>query len=198
MLADNRMESVMGRIKFLTSSINTMKFMRELGVPKGVMWIIICLVLDNHPIIKVLIHIVMAIENEIEIWAVVVKMKGNRANKFCVKINKNMVFINISLPFLEFFLSIVLTSFLRLWFNIANILLNFNWGLNFNGTIIIIGNKRAIKTILFGDWDGSKIEKRLFIMFIYKYAFLNLYFWCKVGYYNNWSWALENLLLWLL
>ena len=35
MLAVNRMDKVMGRIKFLMSSIRTMKFIRKIGVSLG-------------------------------------------------------------------------------------------------------------------------------------------------------------------
>jgi hypothetical protein len=37
-LAVSRTHSVMGRIKFLTSSMITMKFMRAIGVPCGSRW----------------------------------------------------------------------------------------------------------------------------------------------------------------
>jgi len=44
MLADSRMDRVIGRIKFLTSSIKTMKFISSFGVPNGVIWATIVLI----------------------------------------------------------------------------------------------------------------------------------------------------------
>jgi len=39
MLADKRIDRVIGRIMFLVSSIITMKFIRAIGVPMGTVWI---------------------------------------------------------------------------------------------------------------------------------------------------------------
>lgn len=50
-LAANRTERVRGRIKFLTTSIKTMKGISTTGVPKGTKWASIELVVLNIPII---------------------------------------------------------------------------------------------------------------------------------------------------
>jgi len=47
--ADSRTDRVIGRIRFLTVSIRTIKFIRGVGVPMGVMWISICLGVFVHP-----------------------------------------------------------------------------------------------------------------------------------------------------
>jgi len=51
-LAVRRTHRVMGRIMVLTSSITTMNDIRAGGVPSGVRWISICLVLSIHPNIE--------------------------------------------------------------------------------------------------------------------------------------------------
>lgn len=112
MLADSRTDRVIGRIRFLTSSIRTMKFISMVGVPKGTICDIICFGNVNHPMIRVLIHMVMAVENEMDMCAVGVKMNGNNASRFVIMIKKNMSFMRVSLPFLLLVFSIVFTSFL--------------------------------------------------------------------------------------
>lgn len=61
MFATNRMASVNGRIRFLVSSIITMKFIRAIGVPFGIIWAIIFFVLLTHPNIMILVHIISVV-----------------------------------------------------------------------------------------------------------------------------------------
>lgn len=81
-LADKRTERVIGRIIFLTSSINTIKFISWEGVPEGTMWAIIDEKFLDHPKIIKDIHIVRLIVKEIDRWAVGVKEKGVKAIRF--------------------------------------------------------------------------------------------------------------------
>lgn len=82
MLADNRTESVMGRIMFLTNSIKTIKFISWKGVPEGTIWAIIDEKFLDHPNIIKDNHIVKAIVKEIDRWAVGVNENGVRAIRF--------------------------------------------------------------------------------------------------------------------
>jgi hypothetical protein len=56
MLATKRTERVSGRMTFLISSTNTIKFISAIGVPLGTKCRIEFLVLFNHPIILIEIH----------------------------------------------------------------------------------------------------------------------------------------------
>lgn len=109
MLADNRIESVIGRMIALIVSITTMKFISGLGVPNGVKWIIILLNLFFHPNIIVEVHIDALKEKLIEIWAVGVKLYGKIAIKFQIIIVRNII-ISIDCLCFNFFSIISLTS----------------------------------------------------------------------------------------
>lgn len=75
-LADSRIDRVIGRIIALIVSIITIKFIKALGVPSGVKWIIIELNWFFQPNIIVVSHIDALIVNLIDMWAVTVKLYG--------------------------------------------------------------------------------------------------------------------------
>jgi hypothetical protein len=95
MLAISRTANVSGRIIWLVTSIITMKFIRALGVPRGVRW---TMVLAKE--FKVAFTIIDAQndslkQNVIEIWAVIVKLKGTIAIVFRVKMIINIEVIRL-------------------------------------------------------------------------------------------------------
>jgi len=103
-LAVKRIDSVIGRIIFLTSSINTMKFIKGVGVPLGRVWITIDFEKLLQPKVIIEAHKIIAVEKEIEIWAVGVKINGHIANKF-IKITTMKIDFNEGiLPFIFFFI----------------------------------------------------------------------------------------------
>lgn len=79
MFADKRTESVIGRIRFLTSSIITIKFISWTGVPVGTICAIIVLKLFFHPNLINLNQNRIAIVKEMDRWAVGVKVNGVKA-----------------------------------------------------------------------------------------------------------------------
>lgn len=85
MLADNRTDKVIGRIRFLTSSIRTIKFISWVGVPDGTIWAIIDEKFLAHPNIMKDNQKVSAIVKEIDRCAVGVKEKGVKAIRFINK-----------------------------------------------------------------------------------------------------------------
>lgn len=84
-LADRRTESVIGRIMFLTNSINTIKFISWKGVPEGTIWAIMDEKFLVHPKIIKDSHIASLIVKEIDKWAVGVKENGVNAIRFINK-----------------------------------------------------------------------------------------------------------------
>lgn len=86
MFAMRRTASVMGRIICLITSISTMKFIRAVGVPKGVRWAIVFLVKLPMALIITTVHSVRLYRSVVEIWAVGVKLKGRMAVRFMSKI----------------------------------------------------------------------------------------------------------------
>lgn len=85
-LADSRTESVIGRIKFLTNSIRTIKFINWRGVPEGTMWAIIEEKFLDHPNSIKDIHKVKVMVKEIDRCAVGVKENGVKAIRFINKV----------------------------------------------------------------------------------------------------------------
>jgi len=100
MLAVNRTDNVMGRIKFLVISISTIKFSKANGVPFGTVWAIIFFELFAHPKICIASHILNAVGIEINIWALGVKINGIKAIVFINKIYINKIISTFSVPLL--------------------------------------------------------------------------------------------------
>jgi hypothetical protein len=100
MFAERRIDKVIGRIMFLVNSISTMKFIRASGVPVGTVWANMCFVLLNHPKIIMAIHIDIAVGRAIIIWAVGVKVKGDRAIEFMISRVVNTISIVLLIPLL--------------------------------------------------------------------------------------------------
>ena len=169
-LADSRIERVMGRIILLIISIITIKFIKALGVPKGVRWVIMFLNLFFQPNIIVDSHILILIVNLTEICAVGVKLKGKIALKFIISnvVNNDR---RIMLVIFKFFLISWLSSFSTNTVRepmMAESFSSFLLGEFFTtirGTIIIAHPADIL------DEDGSNIENILFIIIIF-YSFL--------------------------
>lgn len=89
--AERRTERVIGRIKFLTVSISTIKFISWTGVPEGTKWDIIWEKFFDHPIAIKETQKVKAIVKEMVKWAVGVKEKGVRAIRFIAKHAKKIL-----------------------------------------------------------------------------------------------------------
>jgi len=114
MLADSRTDNVIGRIKFLISSINTIKFINMFGVPTGTMWVTTFFVLFTNPKIIIDNHILIAVENEMAICAVGVKINGNKAKLFMkIKVEK-IILINTIFPiFFVFPIRVVISLLIK-------------------------------------------------------------------------------------
>jgi len=97
-LAVNRTDNVIGRIIFLTISMINIKLIKGRGVPIGMVWINMCFVIKFQAKTIIIDHMVNANENEILMCAVGVKMKGNRAMKFRMKINVKITLIKRIIP----------------------------------------------------------------------------------------------------
>lgn len=89
MLAQRRTDKVIGRIILETISIKTIKFINIKGVPIGTKWAIIFFLLFNHPKIIKDNHKTRAQGKVTNIWAVGVKIKGNKAKKLIKKMEMN-------------------------------------------------------------------------------------------------------------
>jgi len=110
-LAVSRIESVIGRIILLTSSIRTIKFINGVGVPLGRVWITIDFGKFIHPKVIIEDHKISAVENEIDICAEGVKMNGHIASRFIKRNTIKIDFKDEILPFMFFLLISVLISF---------------------------------------------------------------------------------------
>jgi len=110
-LAVSRIESVIGRITLLTSSISTIKFISGVGVPLGRVWTTIDFGKLIHPKTIIEDHKISAVENEIDICAVGVKINGHMARRFIKRITIKIDFKDGMLPFIFFLLISVLISF---------------------------------------------------------------------------------------
>jgi len=93
-LADNRTDSVIGRIRLLIISIMTMKFMRGVGVPIGVICTSIFFGELIHPFSMDDIHRVREIVKVINMWAVGVKLNGKRARELIIMTSKK-IFVSL-------------------------------------------------------------------------------------------------------
>lgn len=111
-LAVSRTDSVIGRIRFLTSSINTMNIIRGPGVPCGTRWDSIMFVFLIQPNIIKLNQNVKEIGKLIRMWEVKEKTWGYKATMLTEIINTNKVIISNSRPF-SFDWNVNLTSFLK-------------------------------------------------------------------------------------
>ena len=101
-LAVNRTHNVIGRIKFLISSIATMKFISSTGVPCGSMWESMCLVFFVHPFNIIAIHSVKERGRVITRWADTEKICGYSAKKLMVMIVPIVIRIIKLSPFFGF------------------------------------------------------------------------------------------------
>lgn len=167
MFAVNRTHKVIGRIIFLVNSINTIKFIKNTGVPCGTKWIKMCLVFFIKPKKIVLIQNVNAIIKVSVICEELAKFCGNKAVLFTNKINMKIETVMRVLPFL--FIKINLASWfilLKMPFIACKLLV-----VAFLNVIIIINktNKDKILVALSAAEDGSNMEKRLFIIFSFFY-----------------------------
>jgi len=95
----------------LTSSIKTIKFINGVGVPLGRVWITIDFGKLIHPKTIIEDHKTSAVEKEIDMWAVGVKINGHIANRFIKRISIKIDFRDGMLPFMFFLLISVLISF---------------------------------------------------------------------------------------
>jgi len=100
MLADSRIDRVIGRMMLLTSSIITMKFIKAVGVPVGTMCVSMLSVLLDQPKIIIAIHIDIAIGREIMMWEVGVNVNGESAMKLDMRRMVKMVSIIFVVPLL--------------------------------------------------------------------------------------------------
>lgn len=109
-LAVSRIVKVPGRIKLLIDSIKTINGIKILGVPLGIIWENMKLVLFNHPNVIKLIH--SGIENVKEKikWLDLVKIYGNNPIKLFKKIRINREINKIELKVLNFGVKIILNS----------------------------------------------------------------------------------------
>lgn len=109
-LAVNRIERVLGRIKFLIVSINTIKGINIKGVPWGIKWANIELELFNQPNNINLNHIGNEILNEKIICLDLVKMYGYNPKILFNKIIKKIEVIIILFIWLNLLFKIILNS----------------------------------------------------------------------------------------
>lgn len=175
MLAESRIDKVIGRIIFLTSSIRTIKFINIIGVPVGTVWAIIFFTFFAQPNNIIDIQIIKAVGKDIIICALGVKTKGDKAIKFVDIINKKILRKKIVKPFL------LLAD--KRGFNSLNIFsltipIKFENLLelkNFLFKVKVIGNKRVIQAILNLRLEGSNIENKFIIIFIYLFLIIKFY-----------------------
>jgi len=80
-LAERRIERVIGRIKLLIVSIITIKGLKAKGVLRGTRWVNICAVFLVQPLIINLSQNGIAKERETDKWLVGVKIKGKSLKK---------------------------------------------------------------------------------------------------------------------
>lgn len=128
-LAISRTDSVMGRIKFLTSSIITIKFIRAVGVPNGVRCDRVFSIELHTAFTIVDTHSISASGREVDMWAVVVKLNGIMATMFIAATVMNNVesissvifflllpFISDTSPLILFIIIIIAFDFFGLSF----------------------------------------------------------------------------------
>lgn len=108
-----------------------MKFIRGVGVPDGIVWITMDFVKLIHPKVMIEAHKIKAVEKEIEMWAVGVKMNGHIASRFIMIITMKIDFKAGTLPFIFFLLMSILISFSTYVWIIFNVEVSLNWLLFF-------------------------------------------------------------------
>lgn len=165
MLADSRIDSVMGRIILLMVSIRTIKDIRRRGVLLGNKCANILLVLFTHPNSIKVSHSGRAILREIAIWLVAVKIKGNSPFKLLVIISHIRAITKIVNP-------CVIVGFSRdpnsLWRYVSSPLISKLLRVGVTQKIRGIKNIgiRALTQFIARFWEviGSNEEKRLVII----------------------------------
>lgn len=166
-LADRRTAKVKGRIILLIDSIQTIKGIKTLGVPKGTRWANICLVLLIHPYnIKVNQSGKEIVSVKIK-WLVEVKIYGNKPKKLLITTNENKLIKIMVDSYWDDDLIKILNSLWRVL-----ITKNHNiWGrlgiIQYNNGIKIKNNKELnqFRDKLKIEEEGSNAEKRLVIIF---------------------------------
>jgi hypothetical protein len=118
-----------------------------------------CFVTKFQAKIIIMDHIENARENEILMWAVGVKIKGNSAMKFRMKMNKKITLMKRITPLG----ALVISAFISLLILLSEKYFLLKKYLNFR--INNMGKKMVIHTEFNNDEDGSKIEKRFIINF---------------------------------
>lgn len=131
--ATSRTDRVIGRIRLLTISINTIIGINIVGEPIGTIWDNILLVFLMEKYITFVVHIIISIGRTIDIWAVIINEVGIIDIKLNAKIEKN---IGIKKLFLKFLLVNVLNSICRVFLIVLVIELLFDIIIK-NGEIII-------------------------------------------------------------
>jgi len=172
MLADSRIDKVIGRMMFLVSSIITMKFIRAIGVPVGTVWASILFVLFNQPKIIIANHIDRAVGSAIIICAVGVKVKGDRAMKFIINRDRKVISMVLEIPLCLCGFINDLSSFSRGSRNVLIMIIHLIEFFFLIDKIKVKGIIIEIQTMDIVLVDGSKIENKLFIIF--RLCFLNL------------------------
>lgn len=103
-LAVSRTQSVIGRIRFLVNSINTMKDIRAFGVPCGTKCASMWFVFLTHPNKTMASQKVRESGRVVVKWEVAENVCGYRAIKFNVMITRNVVVTRAVTPFSLFFI----------------------------------------------------------------------------------------------
>lgn len=171
-LALNRTDKVIGRIRFLIDSIHTINGIRMLGVPNGIKWANIWVVLLIQPNNIKLIHKGKANENVKVKWLVDGKTYGNNLRKFLKKIKVNNE-MNKREFFFSWIFNIVMNSFLKIVNNFIHIVL-IRDGINHIGNEININPSIGLAQLIEnkGSVEGSKDENRFLIIFnLFQFCF---------------------------
>ncbi len=156
---------MIGRIRFLVISINTIKFISGMGVPCGRRWDSMCFVFFVHPNIMIVNQIAKESGKVIGKWAVVAKFCGYSATRFIIRITINIRISILSVPFDGFpkeysisFLNLSITTFWMMpgVFDFFQLLLI----INKIGISNVVHRRESVPE------DGSKIENRLVIIFM--------------------------------
>lgn len=158
-LAVSRTQRVIGRIKLLVNSINTIKLIRAIGVPCGTKWESMWFVFFNQPIKLIDNQAIKARGRVITTCEVKEKTWGKRAITFIKRIDKNKERIKPTSPFFTTF-RVNETSFSKNLITLALSLLSmFHNCIGATMITIIISNHTLLK-----DDEGSKIENKLTII----------------------------------
>jgi hypothetical protein len=165
-LAERRMARVPGRITFLIDSINTIKDIRADGVPCGTRWANICLEKLTQPTSIKDSHIGRARVKVTTIWLVLVKIYGNKPIKLLVRIKMSKLVKTKILPGWDPGPKRIFTSENKVVFILETIIMKkLGATQKINGTTVNKMNMLNQLDIM-EEEQGSKLENRLFIMFI--------------------------------